>query len=154
MVASFAAQAAPNAKAAGYSALAFVAMYALCNIGLYFVQLTTVRQQTLSAEAASLLDYRQFGMAFAIDLLGYCLMAVSTFFAGLTIAPRNTGDRWLKALLMIHGVFSITCFILPMLGLFHPNMAGADWIGTAVLEFWCAYFLPVGILSALHFART
>jgi hypothetical protein len=32
-------------------------------------------------------------------------------------------------------------------------MEGADWIGTAVLEFWCAFFLPIGILSLRYFRR-
>jgi hypothetical protein len=30
-------------------------------------------------------------------------------------------------------------------------MAGGDIIGVLVLEFWCAYFAPVCILSYLHF---
>jgi len=40
-----------------------------------------------------------------------------------------------------------------MLGLFDANMGGPGWIGTAVLEFWCAYFTPVSILSILHFSK-
>jgi len=59
----------------------------------------------------------------------------------------------LKVLLLIHGVFAITCF-LPILGVFSTDLAGANWIGTAIMEFWCAYFLPIGILSYRYFART
>jgi hypothetical protein len=40
---------------------------------------------------------------------------------------------------------------MPMLGLFSPDMQGADWIGIAVLLVWCVYFTPVGVLSFLHF---
>lgn len=103
--------------------------------------------------AAQLLDYRTFGMMFDLDLLGYCLMAISTFFAGLTIRVRDKGDQALKILLLVHGVFAPMCFIMPILGLFSSNMQGADWIGTAILEFWCAYFLPIGILSYRYFSR-
>lgn len=40
---------------------------------------------------------------------------------------------------------------LKMLGIFRTDIP--DWIGIAVLEFWCVYFCPIGILSALHFAN-
>ncbi len=40
-----------------------------------------------------------------------------------------------------------------MLGIFSSDMKGPDWIGTAVLEFWCIYFTPIGILSFLHFKK-
>lgn len=143
----------PEAKLTAVLAVAFGGMYAFCNTMVYFIQLSTVRNAVLSAEALMLLDYGKFGMMFDLDLLGYCLMAVCTFFAGLTIDVRDRGDAWLKALLMIHGVFAITCFVLPILGLFNTNMQGANWIGTAIMEFWCVFFLPVGILTIRYFAR-
>ena len=143
----------PDAKAAAMCAVAFGAIYAFCNIMVYFVQLSTVRNTVLTGIAAQLLDYRTFGMMFDLDLLGYCLMAISTFFAGLTIRVRDKGDQALKILLLVHGVFAPMCFIMPILGLFSSNMQGADWIGTAILEFWCAYFLPIGILSYRYFSR-
>lgn len=142
-----------DTKAAGMIAIAFGVMYALCNTVVYFIQLTTVKQATLSAEAMQLLDYRSFGMMFNLDLLGYCLMALSTFFAGLTIVVLDRGDRALKILLLLHGVFAITCFILPLLNIFSPDLQGADWIGTAIMEFWCAFFLPIGILSFRYFKK-
>ena len=66
---------------------------------------------------------------------------------------KTKADKWLKGLLLIHGIFFITCFMFPMLGLFTPDMVGAEWIGTTVLEFWCVYFMPIGILSFLHFSK-
>ena len=143
----------PDAKVAAICAISFGAMYALCNTMVYFVQVSTVRNTELTGVALQLLDYRQFGMMFDLDLLGYCLMAVSTFFAGLTILVRDKGDRWLKVLLLLHGIFAIGCFILPMLGLFNANMQGADWIGTVIMEFWCVFFLPIGILSFRYFRK-
>ena len=142
-----------DAKAAAMSAVAFGAIYAFCNIMVYFVQLSTVRNTALTGIALQLLDYRTFGMMFDLDMLGYCLMALSTFFAGLTIRVRDKADRALKLLLLVHGVFAPICFLMPILGLFSGDMQGADWIGTAILEFWCAYFLPIGILSYRYFSR-
>ena len=143
----------PDAKVAGMSAVAFGAMYALCNTIVYYIQITTLKNGALTGVAAQLLDYSKFSLMFDLDLLGYCLMAISTFFAGLTIRVRDRGDRALKVLLLIHGVFAITCFILPILGLFSTDLAGANWIGTAIMEFWCAFFLPIGILSYRYFLR-
>ncbi len=88
------------------------------------------------------------------QLLGYDLTKTedrATFFAGLTIKQQTKIDKWLKYLLIIHGVFFISCLIAPMLGLFKAD--SSKWIGVAVLEFWCLYFCPIGILSYLHFKK-
>lgn len=138
-----------EAKLSGYVSVAFAAVYATIILLVYFTQLTTVRLNDLTQQAAVLLDFQQLGLLFNYDLLGYAVMALATFFAGLTIKPQTKIDRWLKYLLMIHGVFFISCFIVPMLGLFKPD--SSTWIGVALLEFWCLYFCPIGILSYLHF---
>lgn len=76
-----------------------------------------------------------------------------TLFAGLTIESKTKIDCWLKRLLMIHGVFFISCLTFPLFGVFSAGYAGSDWIGTAVLEFWCVYFIPIDVLSYLHFRK-
>ena len=153
MTAAFARFSRPDAKAAAIVAVTFCAMYALCNSIVYFVQISTVRNGSLTPAALQILDYSKFGMMFDLDMLGYCLMALTTFFAGLTVRVQDRGDQALKILLLVHGVFAIGCFIMPILGIFSTDMAGASWIGTAVLEFWCVYFLPVTILSLRYFRR-
>ncbi|HHV12264.1 MAG TPA: hypothetical protein GXX75_18460 [Clostridiales bacterium] len=153
MICTFAHYGGEASRAAGFSAIAFSAMYALCNLTVYFIQLTTVRNSALTNEAMALLDFRQFGLIFNLDMLGYCLMSISTFLIGFTIEVRTRSDRWLKWLLMLHGVFAIGCFIMPMLGLFGPDTQGNDLIGILILEFWCIYFAPIGILSILHFSK-
>jgi hypothetical protein len=151
MLCTFAYYGDSNRCAAGFCAVAFGTMYAICSTFVYFTQITTVRMDNLTEQASKLLDFQNFGLFFNYDMLGYCLMAVSTFFAGLTIDPKTKTDRYLKWLLLIHGVFAITCFILPVLGLFSTDMSGGEWIGTAILVFWCIYFAPISILSFLHF---
>lgn len=140
-----------KAKLAGYVSVTFAAVYTVIILLVYFTQLTTVRLNDLTQQAAILLDFKQCGLLFNYDLLGYALMALSTFFAGFTIGTYTKTDRCLKLLLMIHGVFFISCLIFPMLGLFKPD--SPTWIGVVVLEFWCLYFCPISILSYWHFSN-
>ena len=151
MICAFAAQGKPEAKTAGYAAMAFAAMYAVIILMVYFTQLTTVRLEILNEQAKSLIDFQKFGLFFNFDLLGYCLMALSTFFIGMTIEVKSKSDRALKYLLLFHGIFAIGCFVMPMLGIFNSDTQDAVWIGIAILEFWCVYFIPVGVLSFIHF---
>ena len=91
------------------------------------------------------------GFLFNLDLLGYGIMALSTFFIGLTINSKNKMDKWLKILLIIHGIFFISCFIMPMTGMFVNSNGSTSIGGVIALELWCLYFIPIGILSYLHF---
>lgn len=154
MACAFAQAAVQERKAAGYMAMVFAGIYATIIFLVYFAQLTAVRLDNLNEQAAQLLDYRRFGLFFSYDLLGYGFMGLATFFAGLTVQPQTKGDRWLKALLMIHGVFFLSGLVVPMLGMFNADTQGAAWTGTALLLFWCAYFTPVALLSARYFHRT
>lgn len=151
MMSAFAAAAPPDRRAAGYGALGFACTYAAVILVVYFTQLTAVRFGGLTEQAAALLDFQRFGLFFSCDLLGYALMALSTFFAGLTVTGRTGADRWLRALLIIHGVFFISCLVMPVLGVFRAD--GPAWAGVAALEFWCVYFCPVCVLSLLRFRR-
>ncbi len=152
MICAFTLQAPPARRLAGFCAAAFAAMYAAVISLVYFAQLTTVRLADLSPEAASLLDFQAFGLLFHYDMLGYALMAASTFFAGLSISPRGKPEKWLKWLLLLHGVFFFSCLLLPMLGIFQAGQP--DIFGILVLEFWCLYFSPISLLSILHFSKT
>ncbi|WP_310752507.1 hypothetical protein [Ruminococcus sp.] len=132
----------------------FSAIYAVLILLVYFAQTTSVRLDGLNDQAAQILDYRKGGLLFNYDLLGYGMMALSTFFIGLSIKPQTKADKWLKALLMIHGVFFISCFVMPMTGMFTKMANGNSGNGgTIALVIWCAYFLPIGILSFLHFGK-
>lgn len=138
-------------KLAGYVSSAFAAMYAVIILLVYFAQVTTVRLGNLTQQTSKILDFQQFGLFFNYDLLGYSLMALSTFFAGLTVKAETKKDRWLKGLLLIHSIFFFSCLIAPVLGIFKAG--NESWIGIVLLEFWCVYFLPISILSYLHFSK-
>jgi hypothetical protein len=153
LICTFAAYGKPEAKTAGYAAMIFAGLYAAVILLVYFAQVTTVRLESLSGQATALIDFQSFGLFFNDDLLGYCFMALSTFFAGLVVDVKTRADKVLKWLLLIHGIFAVGSFVMPMLGIFNSNTQGADRIGTGLLEFWCVYFIPVGILSFIHFKR-
>ena len=139
-------------KVAADTGLILAAVYAAFIMLVYFAQLTTVKNEQLNEQAANLLEFGRFGLIFNYDLLGYGVMALSTFFTGLSMKPKDKADKWLRALLMIHGVFYFSCTFMPITGMFTRMSTGGDGIGGRLaLVAWCIYFLPVGILSFLHF---
>lgn len=138
-------------KVAAQSALIFAGMYAVFILIVYFAQITSVVNDNLNETVLQILDYQKFGLFFNYDLLGYGLMAISTFFIGLTIDTTVKAGKWLKNLLLIHGVFAICCFLIPMLGLFQSNASNSEWIGILVLIIWCLYFIPISALSYSYF---
>lgn len=141
-------------KVAANVGMIFSAVYAVLIFLVYFAQTTNVRLDDMNEQAMKILDFKRGGLIFSYDLLGYGMMALSTFFIGLTIKAKCKADKWLKYLMMIHGVFFISCFIMPMTGVFSEMSDGGTSIGGVVaLVFWCIYFLPIGILAFLHFKK-
>lgn len=145
MMCGFCVYAGKDRKTAGIVSVGFACVYAVIIILVYFAQLTTLRLEPLTDQARKLLNFQQFSLFFHYDLLGYAMMALSTFFAGLTLPGKGT----LKWMLLGHGIFFVSCLIVPMLGVFRTE--GDPLIGTILLLIWCLYFIPVGILSYRFF---
>ena len=156
MAVGFYQESAEERKTAAMVGVIFACIYGVLILLVYFAQITAVRNDSLSDEAMRILDFSRGGLLFDYDLLGYGMMALPTFFLGLTIRPKHPRDKWLKYLMMIHGVFFLSCFILPITGLLGAGMAdGSDSLGGVIaLECWCVYFLPVSILAAVHFQKS
>ncbi len=141
-------------RVASHIGMTFAAVYAVLIWLVYFAQTTSVRLDSFDEQALRILDFARGGLFFHYDLLGYGMMALSTFFVGLTIDAKKKADKWLKYLMLIHGVFFLPCFILPMTGIFSALSDGENNIGGVIaLEFWCVYFIPIGILSLIHFRK-
>ena len=134
--------------------LILAAVYAVLILLVYDAQTTTVRLEKLNEQAVRILNYAKGGLMFNYDLLGYGMMALSTFFIGLSIRAENKPDLWLKRLMLIHGVFFFSCFLMPMTGMFTGMANGEKGNGGDIaLLFWCAYFLPIGVLAWKHFGK-
>ena len=137
-------------RAVGISSMAFAVIYAVIIFLVYYAEITTVRMNDLSKEVLTIISYGQIGsLFFNYDLLGYAMMALSTFLAAFAVEPKDKGDRVFRLLLWIHGVFFISCLIVPIFPVFK---AGTSIIpGTILLEIWCAYFLPLCLLGFRYF---
>ena len=134
--------------------LVLAAVYAVLILLVYYAQTTTVRLETLSDQAVRILSYNKGGLLFNYDLLGYGIMALSTFFIGLSIRAENKPDLWLKRLMIIHGVFFLSCFFMPMTGMFTHMADGSNGKGGSLaLLVWCIYFIPIGVLAYRHFSK-
>lgn len=154
MAAGFADESDAEHRAAAVAGMAFAVIYAVLIMLVYFAQTTSVRLDALNGQAMQVLDYSRGGLMFNYDLLGYGMMALSTFFLGLTIKKKTKADKWLKGLMIIHGIFFLSCFIMPMTGVFSSMASGETSMGGVIaLELWCIYFIPVGILSSVHFSK-
>ena len=152
MAAGFHCESADDRKAVSVTGMVLSAVYAVLILLVYFAQTTSVHQGGLSEDAVRILDFRRGGLIFNYDLLGYGMMALSTFFIGLSFRAKSKEEKWLKYLMMIHGIFFIGCFIMPMTGMI-KGMANGETShgGVIALVCWCAYFLPIGVLAYRHF---
>jgi ABC-type Co2+ transport system permease subunit len=154
MICSFSSIACKEKNSAGYAAIAFSSMYAVVVGLVYFAQLTTIRLTELNEQVLAILDYKSLGsLFFNYDLLGYAFMAIATFFIAFTIEVNNKKDKWLKLLLLLHGVFAVSCIAMPIIGVFSSGMKNGNIIGVLVLELWCIYFTPICILSYQYFKK-
>lgn len=140
-----------HVKTAGYIGMGFSIIYATLILIVYYAQVTAIVLDQLNEQAKQIIDYKQFGLFFSYDLLGYGIMALATLFAGLTVGIKNRRDKVLKYLLIIHGLFFISSFVIPLLGVFDPQMKEGEWIGSLLLGFWCLYYTPIAILSGFYF---
>ena len=139
-------------KVAANTGLVLAGVYAVLVLLVYFAQTTTVRTDTLNDQASRILNFRRGGLIFNYDLLGYGMMALSTFFTGLSMKAETKADRWLRRLLIIHGAFFPGCFLMPMTGMFASMADGKGGNGGYIaLLLWCLFFLPVGALAFRHF---
>lgn len=138
-------------KAAGFTGLAFAAVYAAMILLVYYAECTTVRMNpSLSQEVLSIISFGHLGsLFFNYDLLGYACMALAAFFIGFTLEPRDRGDRILQWLLWLKVIFFLPCLLVPLFPVFNPGSGDAS--GTILLEFWCAYYLPLCILGYRYF---
>jgi hypothetical protein len=151
MISAFAMYSKSEHKVAAYTAMIFAGIYSVFILLVYFAQITTVRLGLLSEQAAQIISSQNFGLFFNYDLLGYGIMALATFFIALTIDAKTGNTKLLKMLLLIHGIFFVSSFILPITGVFSVDAQQSNKIGPMIQTFWCTYFSIIDICSILFF---
>jgi hypothetical protein len=143
MIAALHVAAPPARRAFTLSALAFATIYATLNCVIYFGQLTFVAPRLAAGRIDDIrlllfIPYKSF--LFAVDLLGYSFMSLSTLFAAFGLPPQKQ-TRAARIALIANGL------LLPALALqmYFPALI---WIGAL----WAVTFPASAILLARLFA--
>jgi hypothetical protein len=151
---AFAVQASADRKAAAYLGMALACVYTVFINLVYFTQLTTVLHGTAPVEVLDAITYRPGTWFFNLDLFGYGIMSLSTFFIGLSLKANTRSEKWMRSLMLLAGVFAISSILMPLLNVFSGEAGAGDEIyGVLALEFWCIYFIPVMVLAADYFKK-
>lgn len=110
-------------KSIGIIGVAFSIIYCVLIFIVYYAQCTTVNlNSNLSNEVISIIDFSKLGsLFFNYDLLGYGIMALSTFFLAFIVDTKDNKNKVLQKLLLIHGIFFPSCFIVPMFPIFNAD---------------------------------
>lgn len=141
-------------KIYGRIAISFAIVYAVYICLVYYTQITVVRLGGMSKEILSVISYSPSGtLFFAIDMLGYTFLTLSTFSAAFIFSKKGL-EGLIKKLLIIHGTFAIPTFIFPMLPIFGASDATKNitFGGVIALLAWCALFAPICFLITKYFS--
>ena len=140
-----------KSKIFGLLALVSSIIYAPFCIATYFLQLTTVAQNPLglSSEVLDAIIFKPGSPLFAIDMLGYCFLCLSTLAAGFALKEPKT--KALQVLCFIHGALAVPTIASPILSGLFLTGGETDFTGHYVLLFWCAIFVPIALLFMKYF---
>jgi hypothetical protein len=140
-------------RAPGLLALCAALVYGPFVTAVYFTQLAVVMPNPLglSSEVLKLVAFAPGSQAFAVDMLGYAFLCLSTLAAAFALSdPR---DRILRVLCLVHGALVLPTLAAPILsGIFGSAGGQSNDTGTYVLLAWCAIFLPIALLFVRHFS--
>lgn len=149
---AFAQEADEDRKGLALGGVAIAIIYSVFTNFVYYSQLTTVAHQSADSVFLEAITFTPGSWVFGFDIMGYGLMALSTFLIGLTIRAQHGRDRVMRYMFLIHGAFFPICVLAPMLNVFEQG-GESDMAGVLALIFWCIYFAPLMVLSALYFAE-
>ncbi len=133
-------------------ALAAAVIYAVFCDGNYFLQLAVVALNPLglSREVMQAIAFLPGSPAFALDMLGYFFLCLSTLAAGFALDQQR--ERGLRFLCILHGALALPTILAPIMsGIFMSGSSQANDVGSYVLLFWCAIFAPLAWLFLRYF---
>jgi hypothetical protein len=139
-------------KIFGLLALVSSIIYAPFCISNYFLQLSIVafNPLNLSSEVLKAIAFKPGSPTFAMDMLGYGFLCLSTLAAGFALAEAK--DKVLRALCFFHGAIAVPTFAAPIIsGIFLSTSGQTNDIGSYILLFWCIVFVPIALLFMRYF---
>jgi hypothetical protein len=139
-------------KIFGLLALVSSIIYAPFCISTYFLQLSIVAFNPLDlpSQVLEAIAFKPGSPTFAIDMLGYGFLCLSTLSAGFALAEAK--DKLLRALCFLHGAMAVPTFAAPIIsGIFRSPDGQTNDIGSYVLLFWCIVFVPIALLFMRYF---
>ena len=136
--------------------LAFAVIYAVFCTLTYYIQWVFVRpnQLILPIELVKLLSFMPGTFLFAVDMLGYGFLCLSTLFTAGVFEERE--NRALRVFYIANGVLFLPTLIFPGLGFAQDTGTAnnpANVFGSFVLLFWCFLFTPLAVLTAGYFRK-
>lgn len=152
MMSSFYDQTRNHSKIFGLLALVSSILYAPFCIGTYFLQLSVVALNPpgLTREVMEVVNFQPGSPVFALDMLGYGFLCLSTLAAGFALVEVK--DKALRALCFFHGALAVPTIAAPIMsGLFLSTTGETDDTGNYVLILWCVVFVPIALLFLKHF---
>jgi hypothetical protein len=138
----------------GLLALCAAIVYAPFVMAVYFIQIAvvTLNPLGLTADVLKLVAFAPGSQAFALDMLGYAFLCLSTFAAAFTL--NDPKDKALRILCFAHGALALPTLAAPIIsGIFGSASGQSSDIGSFVLLVWCAIFAPIALLFVRHFQR-
>ena len=136
----------------GLLALVSAVIYATFCTSVYFLQLSIVAFNPLdmSSEVLDAIKFVPGSPTFAIDMLGYGFLCLSTLAAGFALT--DTKDKLLRILCFFHGALVVPTIAGPIIsGVYQSTSSEPDYTGHFVLLFWCAVFVPIALLFMRYF---
>jgi len=89
-------------------------------------------------------------LVFAIDMLGYSFLCLSTLAAGFALVEAR--NKVLRVLCFFHGALAVPTLASPIIsGIFRSTSGQTNDTGNYVLVFWCVVFVPIALLFMRYF---
>jgi hypothetical protein len=146
------------------AAVLLAVMYACYICVVYYLQLTFVRAAVHADPLVHfVVEYKPGGPIFAVDILGYVLLSLSTIFLTWSLtedghfedAARHVHRRrLLRRLLHLHGEMGLGSFAVPFLPMIYQedtNEEDHNFIWQIPLLSWCVLFAPICFCMANFF---
>jgi hypothetical protein len=143
-----------DTKIFGLLAFAASIIYAVYCINNYYLQLSIVAINPLNhpEEILKIFKFAPGSPTFALDMLGYGFLCLSTLAAGFALTDIR--DRILKILCFIHGAIAVPTFVAPIIsGIFRSSSGQTNDFGAYILFLWCILFIPIALLFIRYFQK-